>query len=285
MKPKIIFLIILLNIIHIKNISSQINIPVADNDLYINNNVKDIISSKNINSAQVWLYSIKNNIISNNKFLVTEITFNKQGLPEKVINFNEKQNISFFTVIKYKNDLLPFEEITFTSDTALIDGTFYEYDENKLLKRKIHYNNSGEIDHIGSYLRNDSIQIVITGRNNKTTLSHSLITSKDKGKELIKNIIKVDHSGDFINARHSNNKLTPPTKKYDCGKNDQGSSKEFIYKDNGVISKTITYDSHKKEIENSSYEYNEDGNLVRIIEHQDKNNTTNIYTIRYFTKN
>ena len=126
------------------------------------NRERQAITTMNIDLSQTWLYMVKDNIISTNKVLLSEVFYSKQGLPELVVQYDENQNIVSNTKIRYNSRHLPFEEIKFSEDSSLISGIMYEYDENGFLKKQINYNENAIITSVQEYIRKqDSIIISV----------------------------------------------------------------------------------------------------------------------------
>jgi len=191
MKKKIIIFVMLASFVDSNY--AQISIPVKNKELRDYNRVRQPIEMINIDLSKTWLYIAKDNLMSSNKILVSEVVYNNNGSPEKMFFYDENQNIKTFTVIKYNNQNLPFEEIRFNADSTLLNGIMYAYDKNNLLLQQINYSNNGKIISSQSYNRsNDTIYVgVFNGK--EEIISRNIITLEEKDYyNYIKNIVKIN---------------------------------------------------------------------------------------------
>jgi hypothetical protein len=268
------------------NLFSQITIPLTKSDLLKYNMEKDAMVFLNIDMAENWLYMVKGNQVSNNKLLVSSVLYNKSGLPERIYYYDEMQRPGSFVVIKYNNQNLPFEEIKFSSDSILMSGIMYEYNNENLLFRQIGYDNRTQIIYINSFFReNDSIFIVSTNNKNQIIYRSLISFYENEEKDLIKSMVKTDRNNKLIEETiFEYDKLTSLTKKTVYDSEDKGTLREFVYNEDGAMTKSVTYDYQNNEIQSISFEYDKYGNISRIIEYNEAEKMTSVYMMQYYTK-
>lgn len=265
---------------------AQISVPVTDKDLSDYNRERQTIEMMNIDLSQTWLYMAKDNLMSSNKILVSEVVYNKNGSPEKMFFYDENQKIKNFTVIKYNNQNLPFEEIRFNTDSTLLNGIMYTYDKNNLLQQQINYSNDGKIVSSQSYNRsNDTIYVgVFNGK--KEIISRNIITLEEKNSfDYIKNLVKIDESNRVIEqVVFEYDEMAELTKKFIVDEKNHAKMKDFVYNEDGALIKSSFYDTQSKLISSSSYEYDLYGNISRIIENTASDNSTKVFEIKYLSR-
>ena len=279
-----IVLIVLFSLIF-KQSLTQISIPITNKDLSDITRERETIAMMQIDLSQTWLYMVEDNIISTNRLLLSEIYY-ENGLPKKILFYNKNQKTEAFTIIKYNHQNLPFEEIRFNADSSLINGIMYEYDENNLLMREINYNNTANIVSVQTYNRsNDTIYVAVTNGNNEL-LNHKVICLETvSGVEYMKHLYKLDSVNKVIEQiAFEYNKMTDLTKKFIINESNHATMKDFVYDDNGALIKSSFYDTNSKLISSSSFEYDTYGNILRIIEKGDNDNSTKVFTINYLSK-
>ncbi len=286
MKQKELFLIIFLLLSFIVVSNSQVSVPLTNHDLNDIRRERDFIRTMNINLSQTWLYMVKDNIISSNKLLISEIVYNNNGLPYKLSFFDENREISNFTLVKYNKQLLPFEEIRFNSDSVLINGMMYEYDENHLLSKQINYNNKAEIISIIITSRsNDSIYIRDYDSNNNLKEKSIIVLSKINGADLIAKTLKFDKNDDPVQKQvFEYDEMSSLHKKTIFENGINTGYKDFVYNEEGALLKSSFYDAEEMLISSTSYEYDQYGNINRIIERAEADNNTKVFMINYLTK-
>lgn len=280
---QVLLLLILLSVFSAP-VYSQITVPVTSKELADYQRESEAMLFMKIDLSQTWLYMVKDNVISSNKLLVQEIYFNKAGLPERLYHYDEAQELNSFTVIKYNARNLPFEEIKFTPDSTLISGTLFEYDKNDLLSKQVNYTNNAEIILMQEYSRsNDSIYVKVTDKNG-IQVYKSIITLSSRTGE-IKNMIKVDNNNEIIERTiFETDEPRSITRKFVYDSANRGIRRDFVYSDEGALIRTVTYDQNSEIMSDSSFEYDEYGNLIRIIDMDQATATTKMYFIKYLSQ-
>lgn len=266
--------------------STQVTVPITAKELGTYNRNRDLISFMKIGLSQTWLYMVKDNVISSNRLLVQEIYYNKSGLPEKIFHYDDSQKILSFTIVKYNNQKLPFEEIKFATDSTLLSGAMYEYDENNLLKTQIDYKTNAEIIAVQSYNRSaDSIYVSVTDKNGALIYKNIILLSEASENALIKGMIKKDKNDTvFEKTVFEYDEFQSLRHKFIYDEKNQGTRRVFVYDDQGAMIRTVTYVDNLKILSDSSFEYDEYGNVVRIIDYESENTTTKVYFIKYLSK-
>ncbi len=284
MKNKFAIFIILCSLV--PSSFAQISVPITDRDLSDYNRERQTIEMMNIDLSQTWLYMAKDNLMSSNKILVSEVGYNKNGSPEKIFFYDENQKIKNFTVIKYNNQNLPFEEIRFNGDSTLLNGIMYAYNKNNLLIQQINYSNNGKIIFSQSYNRsNDTIYVgVFNGK--EEIVSRNIITLEEKNSyDYISKLMKIDQSNKVIEqVVFEYDEMAELTKKFIIDENNHAQTKGFVYNEDGALIKSSFYDIQSKLISSSSYEYDLYGNISRIIENTSIDNSTKIFEIKYLSR-
>lgn len=280
---KYILCIWTLLILGFTTIKSQVNVPLTSRDLDDIIRERSFIKSMGIDLSQTWLFIVKDNVISSNKILVSEISYNKEGLPHKMFFFDENNAITNFTIIKYNNKKLPFEEIRFTGDSILLNGIMYEYDDSDLLKKQINYTHEAEITSVFDYIQlNDSIYVTEYDKN-KNIKNQSLFCLTNT--QQITKIIKLDANNNPIERQEFEYDEMASLRKKNIFENDVKTGfKDFIYNEDGALIKSSFYTINSELINSTSYEYDNYGNLVRIIERTETDNTTKVFIINYLSK-
>lgn len=279
------FLLFTLILLLTKSTIGQFIIPFTKSELKQYYAQKDSLSHENIDIAKVWLYNVNGNKVSSSRILTSEIIYDNNGLPKKIINYDEKQNIKSFTYIKYNNQLLPFEEVKFNADSILLGGVMYEY-KDSLVFRQVGYEYS-KIKYINTYMMRNNNMVIISSNDNNDVIYRSLVDFCDIGGDhnFIISMIKIGISNDnFEKIIVEQDKFLSLTKKYIYDDKDNGILKKVFYDNNGKVIKMITYDINNNEIQNSSFEYNERGSVSRVIEYSEIQKQTSVYVINYFSK-
>jgi len=280
---QVLLLLILLTVFSAP-VYTQITVPVTAKELADYQRESEAMVFMKIDLSQTWLYMVKDNVISSNKLLVQEIYFNKAGLPERLSHYDEAQKLNSFTVIKYNARNLPFEEIKFTPDSTLISGTLFEYDENDLLSKQVNYGNDAQILLMQEYSRsNDSIYVKVCDKNGILVYKSIITLSRRSGE--IKNMIKVDNNNEIIERTiFETDEPRSITRKFVYDSENRGIRRDFVYSDEGALIRTVTYDQNSEIMSDSSFEYDEYGNLIRIIDMDQATTTTKMYFIKYLTQ-
>ncbi|MDD2633930.1 MAG: hypothetical protein PHW82_00355 [Bacteroidales bacterium] len=286
MKLKELYIIVLLSISFVVVSNSQVSVPLTNKDLNDIRRERDFIKTMNINLSQTWLYMVKDNIISSNKLLVSEIVYNTDGLPQKICFFDENRKLNSFTVVKYNKQLLAFEEIRFSADSTLINGIMYEYDKNNLLSKQINYNNKAEIISIIINSRsNDTIYINDYDSNNNLKDASIIILDNISGTDLIKKTLKLDKNSMPVEKQiFEYDEMAALHKKTIFENGVSTGYKHFVYNEEGALVKSSFYDAVSELVSSTSYEYDQYGNLDRIIERAEKDNNTKVFMINYLSK-
>jgi len=264
---------------------SQITVPINKKEMEQYNRERQAITTMNIDLSQTWLYMVKDNIISTNKVLLSEVFYSKQGLPELVVQYDENQNIVSNTKIRYNSRHLPFEEIKFSEDSSLISGIMYEYDENGFLKKQINYNENAIITSVQEYIRKqDSIIISVFDNQAKFAYGNILIFENHNGESFLKSMYKVDSNQNIIEKNlFDYNEIYALRRKTVYDENNMGNQKDFIYNEDGALVRTIVSSSEGSKISDTSFEYDDFGNLIRIIEYEEDSNTSKLFFINYLS--
>ena len=265
---------------------SQITVPITVKELSDYNRNRDLMSFMKIDMSQTWLYMVKDNVISSNRILVQEIYYNKSGLPEKIYQYDENQNVENFTVVKYNNQNLPFEEIKFSADSSLISGVMYEYNEDNTLKVQIDYKTNAEIIAIQNYARSsDSIYVSVFDKNGALIYKNIILLSDDTDNALIKGMIKKDKNNTvFEKTVFEYDEFQSLQHKFIYDEKNQGTRRVFVYDEQGALVRTVTYGENLKVLSDSSFEYDEFGNVVRIIDYESEERSTKVYFIKYLSR-
>jgi len=267
-------------------VKAQVNVPLTSSDLMDIQRERDIMKMMNIDVSQTWLYLVKDNMVSSNKYLVSEIIYNESGSPEKIVFFDEDMHVKSFTKVKYNKKNLPFEEIRFTSDSSLLNGIMYIYDKDDLLEKQINYNNSGDIISTYKYSRlNDTVFIdEFNGLDDLVSKSFLIIDSGER-TDYIKKIVKINTSDNTVEKQiFEYDDMSLLTKKTIIEGESNTGYKTFVYNDDGALVKSSFYTENNEFVNSTSYEYDDYGNVIRIIERQEKDNSTKVFVINYLTK-
>jgi len=264
---------------------SQVNVPLTKTDLNDIQREREIMQMMNIDISQTWLYMVKENLVSTNRILVSEITYNNNACPERMVFFIDDTLVESFTVIKYNNNLLPFEEIRFSADSSLINGIMYMYDDNNLLSDQVNYNNKAEVISRFEYRRaQDSIYIYEYDKNDELISSSIILTNNYGSQELIEKIVKIDAKNKQVEEQYFKyDEMSVLRKKILMKDGESAGYKEFIYNDDGALVKSSYFKDTDNLMNSTSFEYDSYGNMIRILE-KEIGAETKVYAIKYLTK-
>jgi hypothetical protein len=268
------------------SVFAQVNVPLTKTDLDDIQREREIIKMMNINLSQTWLFMVKDNLISSNKLLVSEIYYNNQGLPERIYFFNQSQELESFTVVKYNKQNLPFEEIRFLADSSLLNGIMYVYNELDFLEKQINYNKNSEIVSVFEHQRkNDTVFITEYDKNEKIATQSYIVIDNIDGFELTGKIISNSSQNDITEKQifeYDDMALLRKKIIFEGGQNT--GHKDFVYNDDGALVKSTLFGATSNVLSSNSYEYDSYGNVNRIIEREEKDNSTKVFVIKYLTR-
>lgn len=264
------------------NTFCQINVPINSKELADYNREKEVVAFLKINLSQTWLYMVKDNIISSNKILIQEVYYNNSGVPERIVQYNEKQKPENFTTIKYNIKNLPFEEITFKADSTLVKGTLFEYDTNGYLNKQVDYNNEAGVIAVQSYTRyQDSIVVSVNDKGGNLIYRNTIDFAENK--DLMKSMVKTDLKNNvFEKVVFEYNELQSLTRKFVYNADNTGIRRDFVYNEEGALIRTVTYNESSEISSDSSFEYDDYGNIIRIVDAEGDN--MKVFFINYLSK-
>lgn len=265
---------------------AQITVPINEKELADFTREREAMSFMSIDLSQTWLYMVKDNIISTNKILLQEVYYNNLGAPEKIIQYDENQNVSSFKTIKYNHKNLPFEEIRFSSDSLLLGGIMFEYYENDLLKKQIDYNENAIVTAIQEYQRTeDSIIVNVLDGQGIFVYRNILLTENTSETNLIKAMYKVDRNNNVLEMTVLEyDELLALRRKMIYDDKNKGTRRDFIYNEDGSLLRSVTYNEEGTVLNDASYEYDKFGNVIRLIEFDKKTSSTRLYFINYLSE-
>ncbi len=265
---------------------AQVNVPITNADLMDIERERDIMKMMNIDVSQTWMSLVKDNIVSTNRVLVSEIYYNDFGCPEKMMFFDERRNLETFTVVKYNNNKLPFEEIRFSADSSLINGIMYMYDEQNLLSKQLNYNNLEGVVSSFVYKRvNDSVLIDEFNSENQLLSSSYFLIDQTSVSDRIEKIVKTNYESNITEKQvFEYDEMSTLTKKFLFENNNSAGYKTFIYSDEGALLKVSYFNGQDKLINSTSYEYDSFGNIISIIEKDELEDMSKVFSIKYLTK-
>lgn len=280
---KIQFLVLLIFISNF--VISQITVPISEREYEQYNRERQAIKAMKIDLSQTWMFMVKNNVISNNKLLLSEVYFNKEGLPEIIVQYDENQNIVSNTTVKYNAKNLPFEEIKFSKDSSLINGVLFEYDQDGLLIKQINYNEDAVLTAVQEYTRKgDTIFISVFDNHGDLAYVNILLYEKIDGISLLKSMYKVDKNQNVVEeSLFDYNELYSLRRKTVYDDKNSGTIKNFVYNSDGAMLRTIISDENGKIISDTSYEYDDYGNVIRIIEYDERSASSKLFFINYLS--
>ena len=167
---------------------------------------------------------------------------------------------------------MPFEEVNFSSDSVMLGGTLYEYNDNNMLISQISYVGSSVASNYRIEHKADSIVVSEVDSLGKVISCGSISSIAADQKELAfrraQNPSSPDADYDI---------LSEVTHKHIVG---AAEKKIFIYEGDKVV-KTSVFDRNGEEISSASLEYDKFGNISRIIERREKDGATIVYMINY----
>lgn len=265
---------------------AQITVPINEKELADFTREREAMSFLGIDLSQTWLYMVKENVISTNKILLQEIYYSNAGIPEKIIQYDENQNISSFKTIKYNHKNLPFEEIRFSADSSLLGGVMFEYYENDLLKKQIDYDENAIVISIQEYQRaGDTIFVNVFDANGVFVYRNIMLTESASGTNLIKTMYKVDRINVVLETIVLEyDELLALRRKMIYDEKNKGTRREFVYNDDGSLLRTVTVDDEGSILNDTSFEYDKYGNAIRIIEFDKNTSSTRLYFINYLSE-
>lgn len=280
---KIQFLVLLIFISNF--VISQITVPISEREYEQYNRERQAIKAMKIDLSQTWMFMVKNNVISNNKLLLSEVYFNKEGLPEIIVQYDENQNIVSNTTVKYNAKNLPFEEIKFSKDSSLINGVLFEYDQDGLLIKQINYNENAVLTAVQDYTRKgDTVFISVFDNHGDLAYVNILLYEKIDGISLLKSMYKVDKNQNVVEeSLFDYNELYSLRRKTVYDDKNSGTIKNFVYNSDGAMLRTIISDENGKIISDTSYEYDDYGNVIRIIEYDERSASSKLFFINYLS--
>jgi hypothetical protein len=267
-------------------IIAQITVPINEKELEDYNREREAMIAMKIDLSQTWLYMVRDNIISSNKILLQEVYYSKAGTPETVKHYNEKNSVAHFKKIKYNSKNLPFEEISFSTDSSLLGGVMFEYYDNGVLKKQTDYDENANVTVMQEYVRsNDTIYINVYDGKGVFVYRNIMLTEKVSGTTLIKAMYKVDKNNNILETTILEyDQLLSLRRKMIYDDKNKGTKREFVYDDEGALLRTVTYNESNQTITDSSFEYDSYGNVIRIIEFDRETASTKLYFINYLSK-
>ena len=162
----------------------------------------------------------------------------------------------------------------------------YEYDDNDLLSKQINYNNKAEIISILTNNRsNDSIYINDYDSNNNLKEKSIIVLDNINGADLIMKTLKLDKNNEPVQKQiFEYDKMSSLHKKTIFENGTNTGYKDFVYNEEGALLKSSLYNAEAMLISSTSYEYDQYGNIDRIIERAEEDNNTKVFMINYLTK-
>lgn len=268
------------------SVYAQVSVPLTNSDLMDIERERDIMKMMNIDVSQTWMSLVKGSIVSTNRVLVSEIYYNDFGCPEKMMFFDERKNLETFTVVKYNNNKLPFEEIRFSADSSLINGIMYIYDDTDLLEKQINYNNAADILSTYVYERTaDSVLIYEYDYADELLSSSYFLMKSESFTGRIDKIVKKDYKNNTSEKQiFEYDDMSILTRKLLFENNNSAGFKTFIYSDEGALLKVSFYNDQDVLINSTSYEYDSFGNIISIIEKDEVENMSKVFSIKYLTR-
>jgi hypothetical protein len=161
----------------------------------------------------------------------------------------------------------------------------YEYDESNLLKKQYNYNNKSEIVSVFDYKRNNDSIFITEFDGNQNIKSTNLICLTKGSLAKIKKIVKFDINNNQIEKQEFEYDEMSSLRKKNIFENGiKTGYKEFVYNDEGALVKSSYFTNDSELFNSTSYEYDNYGNIIRIIERSESDNSTKVFVINYLSK-
>ncbi len=225
--------------------------------------------------------------LTGRRMIVSQIMYNQDGNAETIMYYDSAGNYNGFELISYYENKMPMERIRFSADSVMISGILYEYDEAKLVTKIINYRSPATLVTESIYIKK-SDKVLIENYDAAKNLifkekRHLEINEDSQRYTLIQKSDKEDYIFESVYFEYSNG--------------NRASKKQLVSDVRGKMDTYFTYShegaliaKHEKDLIEgteiiATFEYDEFGNLTKIIDRNAKGEVVSYLTISYFSKN
>ena len=265
---------------------AQVSIPVNKKELDDYDREMKIRAFLGIHMSVSSVHEIVEGKIGDEKQIVSRFYYNEAGLLERTNYYDSLGKKESFVIIKYDSENMAIEQIRFSADSILIDGSMYSYDENRLVKEIIKYKNPAVLVMTSKYERSKAYLKI-----NHFDALNSLIFSEEFTfisfpiYEMPESVIKKDdNSRIFETINYSYNQENNLKKREIFGELAGKRITEFFYDSDGALVKTVNNNNKTQETVITDFIYDDYGNLITIKDKDNNGIILRAMQIDYFSR-
>lgn len=265
---------------------SQFSLPITQKDFADYERERKIRSFIGIDLSVTKANEIKNNELTDNSIVVSRIYYQETGVPKKIIHYDSLGRFESFSKIQYYENFLPKEKKRFSKDSVLLDGVIYEYNQDNLISSLINFRSPALLLTRTEYLYKQN-KVVESHYNSENSLlyKHEMQYFEESEKSNLKSSIKSDADNHvFETIKYSYDKNGRLHEKNTISDFKGKTTKNYFYNIEGAITETIEKDLINNEVLHTVFQYDDFGNLIKIIEYDGEENIQSYLTVEYFVK-
>lgn len=284
MRKNNVSILTVLFIIILSSANCQIIIPSSIKQLEDYERESKIRAFLGIDLSVTKANEIIDNQLTGQRIDVSRTYYNEAGLAERIIHFDSAGNYSSFSIIKYFENNLPMERIKFSPDSIIIEGTSYKYNDDNLIVEITNYTFPAIVTTQNRYFyENDKTITKRYNRENELLYKNELTFFGNPSEGLIKTSIKSDIDGHvFETIQYTYNENNRLAEKHLVSDFRGKSRTKFEYNAEGALVKTTINDLLNRKKIITIMQYDDFGNLIKIIDKNEHGEKTNYLTIEYF---
>lgn len=259
---------------------SQVRIPINIYEQRSCEREQGIVANRGIVGSQMWLYTVRDNVLSKTKRLVSAVRYNAKGQPERVDIYDTSGKVDSFVRVRYNRRNLPFEEVVFKNDSTMLGGTLYEYSDDGSLQKQSNYDGRSPQLRVSVFEhKTDTVDVVIFDVNGVQTARQTVSLSRQTHR---RQAIAVERIRPETHTPTAADNIAMLTSCRPTCSNASIFGKSLIYNEEGDLIRSVACDAAGNVLDDTSFEYDKNGLLSRII--NNTANTMNVFFINYFDK-